>query len=359
MEYNIFSITDKLESILAEVSSVQDLLEKTPAGQKRQELEIREKYLWLEVERTKWERKKINEGLTEEVINGFASVDAREEMLTAPEKENEYNLSSEYIISSKTGEKMNIKYLTPSERIKLIYEHTGEIVKIDDKVFNDSMMKGFNRFIASVSSKKEIKKHIAKYGPNWQEEMFKLYKEGYTSATEFQIERIVASVDKQNEIQERQNKPSEKENYEQENVQLRNKVAELEQLVGEMREENKKTMEEVKNRFLQLSSEKQKDNFEFTSEEKTAMLNAVGIQLNVVEDKEKNTSSFVLIQKENEPMEVTARNMMICKWFDIETKAVVNGLEVSNKDFNNAQEIVQKGASNPTPVVATTQNKTM
>ena len=48
-----------------------------------------------------------------------------------------------------------------------------------------------------------------------------------------------------------------------------------------------------------------------------------------------------------------------CKWFDIETKAVVNGLEVSNKDFNNAQEIVQKGASNPTPVVATTQNKTM
>lgn len=60
MEYNIFSITDKLESILAEVSSVQDLLEKTPAGRKHQDLEIRERYLWLEVERTKWERKKIN-----------------------------------------------------------------------------------------------------------------------------------------------------------------------------------------------------------------------------------------------------------------------------------------------------------
>lgn len=347
----------KIKMVCDELDKIHDL-HKNPLDENEvREIIMQEKPLLLQLDRIFAERKMYTNGLTEEVIKMFADIDAREEMMRKPPKENEYNLSSQYIISNKDGSRINVGYLPPFEKIEVIYENTGEIMNVNDSVLHSGMLNRFDAFIKEILSKEQAEKYIEKYGENWKDKLFELYSEGYVNSTKKQIEEIVSSVDERNKMNVQQSKPDEKITPELENEQLKNKIAELEMLIGNMREENKETLETVKNSFLQLSSEKQKDDFEFTFDEKTAMLNAVGIQLSVVEDKKRNTFGFSLIQDADEPMEVTARKMMICKWFDIETKGVVNGLEVNNKDFDNAQEIIEKGANSHTPVTVPAQNK--
>ena len=92
----------------------------------------------------------------------------------AEKEENRYNLSSEFVVSNKTDEKIGIKYMNMSEKIRTIYEHTGEIVSCQDPVvlnYKNNSCAAFVQYLVSSRVKNEM---IKRLGPDWKQKIEQL-----------------------------------------------------------------------------------------------------------------------------------------------------------------------------------------
>lgn len=65
----------------------------------------------------------------------------------------DYNLSSSYIISKLTGEKISLAGMSPIEKIRTVYSHTDQVIDSNDDFLISSCEEGLRRHLASYPSK--------------------------------------------------------------------------------------------------------------------------------------------------------------------------------------------------------------
>jgi len=357
-----FDELEKLSAILSKMEDIDDLILNANNDDEKKKLENQKQEYLLQVEELYLERKIRKEGYTEEVIKSCAALRAKKNLLKQQsleeekkEEQEKYNLSSEYIVSNKTGETIGVKYMNLSEKIETIYEHTGQIISSQDSVINkyrDDSCAEFISFLERTNKKSELKE---KYGDNWKERVAELYTQGYNDAMQRHIEKIVEKVDNKNNtktVSTTEKKEESVEVLQQENEQLKTELSEahtrIEELVEEIsniKQENKDTLQASRDALANMvkTNANSEIEFEYTPYEKQKIVQALGIRFEYDETKRNGVgidNDFKLIVDEETSIEQTARQMMICKNLGISVTATFNDHVLSNQDFVDEKQVV-------------------
>lgn len=380
MEYMLKEIK-KMNSLIDELNQIEDSLKHNLSVAERKKIEDKKNLIIFDIKNISLRQKMYNQGISAELIKEFAILET-ERLISSEteleEEKNKYNLSSKYIVSAKTGETIGIKYMKISEKIETIYEHTGEIISCHDSVILNYRDNACNNFLLGLS-RKEKRRLKDKYGDDWKEKAEQIYKSAYDEAMNYHIEKTVKKIDKRNEekfnkqqqeknirIEEENNKLTEelksaKEKtgeLSRENQALKKeldvahlKIEELVQQISKVQKNNKDNLEEYRDTLVNAVQRNSKDTnvFEYTPEEKTKILGALGIQFEYDETKNHGIgidNDYKLLVMDGIPIEQTARQMMICKNLGIRVSVNFNENELSNVSFENEQQVVDAYLSN-------------
>lgn len=262
-------IGDNMETLLEEQRQLQELLIKIEEVdielKKRknisdsQDLILLKNDLNYQLARMCLDNRIKREGLTPELIKLYSALDAKRTLESREEqknKENQYNLSSEEVVSKRTGEIIPIKYMSISDKVKTIYQHTGEIVKEDDRVFSNHRERSCQNFINHLSSTIGISQLKERFGDNWEEVVAERYQSGYNEAIKHHIDKITQEVDEENKkLMQGQSPVAETEDINQlriENQTLSQKLSTSEQMVHSLQEHISKLEEEKREKEVKF-----------------------------------------------------------------------------------------------------------
>lgn len=347
----------EMSALIEKYKELGDMIKSTSDKNERENLESQRQECLFEMQEFCLKDKLIKEGLSDDLINAFASLETKRDLFTKEKKEkesNKYDLSSEYIVSNKTGETINVKYTNYSDKIKMIYEHTGEIVSYHDPVLVNKRDQASETFVIYITSTMSHKKLKQKYGDNWKDEIGKIYKQCYDECMKEQISKAVEEVDEKNKpkdvVMESQEEVAsikkENEELKSELNDARSKINQLVEQISEMQKSNKDDLQQYRDALASVvkNNAKQQNSFEYTPEEKSKIIQALGICF-IYDDNDRNVNVNRLAILPGAPIEQTARQMMICKNLGINVTANHNEQLLDNTVFENEQQIVDTYSS--------------
>lgn len=361
-----------LNKLLNNLEKIEEQIKIVSTEDEKKELEIAKKDLLLQIKEMGIRKQIQDNGLTDKLVKAVASLSSERNLIKKPsqeekqsekENENKYTLTSEYIVSNKTGQTINLKYLTVSEKIELIYEHTGEVISYQDPYLAnqcDRSCQDFISYLSTTLSKKELKK---RYGSNWQEVVTENYKKGYNDYLKYHIEKTKEKVDQKNYDEYKKMETNvinsekkadevikERDNLIKENDTLKEKVNLLVEEIDELRSQKREDLVEYRSALTQVINNKENSNvFEFTPQEKSKILGALGISFEYDENKRNGIgidNDYNLVVDGSTEIAQTARQMMICKNLGIRVTANFNGQILSNTSFENEQQVIDNYTSN-------------
>lgn len=271
-------IVERIQSIESEITSTYDINRIAALEYEQQQLKLNLQGMEISSLIRKY-------GVTEELIKRASELGVRRTLSEKELKQNEYDLSSETIISKITGKPINIKYLSVEEKIEVIYKHTGEVITSQDPIIINKCQNSCERFISELSERYSTRKLKAQYGENWKDKVMELYTSGYNSAFDYQTNQIIEKVENNNKQEQRQqevkstsnsttevkaqNSSLRKENEElrqtitiyrrdierlnEENQNLREEITRLKQQIADMQQEHKRDMEFLKESIVQIN----------------------------------------------------------------------------------------------------------
>ena len=269
-------IVERIQSIEAEITSTYDTNRVAALEYEQQQLRLSLQGMEIASQIRKY-------GATEELIKKASELGVRRTLSEKELKQNEYNLSSETIVSKITGKPINIKYLSVEEKIEIIYKHTGEVITSQDPIIVNKCQNSCERFISELSKKYSTRKLKAQYGENWKDKVMELYTSGYNSAFDYQANQIVEKVEKNNnhkhmnpvsqttvELKKEnsrlifENKELQKKieiyskdlkRLNEENQSLKEEIAKLKKQISDMQQEHKRDMEFLKESIVQINNQ--------------------------------------------------------------------------------------------------------
>ena len=270
-----------------------------------------------------------------------------ENIVSSDSNDVKYNLSSKFIVSELTGEEVPLEGLSNFQKIELIYVHTGCKISSDDRIFTQNRDRAFDYFMHSLHNYASVSQLKKMYGSNWKEEIEKVYKQGYDNAINSYINDVVEKVDIRNRERvvelEKQLLESEQEErkLQQEASRLREEISGLTAQILDMKHESKEDL--IKYRESLSSMVVGHNNFEFTPEEKTKIVGALGICFEYDENKKNGIgidNDFSLVVLPGTPIEQTTRQMMVCRHLGINVSATINGVTLNNVQIDNEQQLI-------------------
>lgn len=269
--------TNTLNSFLKERRKIERELKQTHDVSKRDALTTALYQYDFKIERLILESDLKLKGPTEAICQKISDLDVREIFNRELEKkQNEYDLSSDFIISKLTGEKIYLRGLKFSDRIELIYKHTGEHISVEDPQLLNVQKNYADIFKRSLNSIYNVVDMKKKYGDDWKEKVMELYNQGFQNATEHQIKSIEDKVDleeknrnnqrskdsyllEENNILRRENNILQQENIQlrKENIELKRELIEQQRKVESITKEYKNNMEELRKGIISVSQMQQ------------------------------------------------------------------------------------------------------
>ena len=204
----ILAETNDLKYILDKLQELDNLISQAAGPSEILQIENQKEEYLLQIAELYLKRKLDKGELTEQIIQEYAALVAKRELTKVSNLEqkkhddNQYNLFSDFVVSNKTGEKIDISSMNITEKIRAIYEHTGQVVSFRDSFFMDYRDNSYEGFVEMFSQSLSVAKLKEQLGEDWQTKIEQAFKKGYDDYIERHIESIVTTNNKSDKFEE-------------------------------------------------------------------------------------------------------------------------------------------------------------